>query len=179
MQAKDLLPGPQGRLQLWFRPEKNQASRRAQDLVFEPVPPEIAEHLEDYLRFARPILARGRHPVHLFFNHHGEQVTEYHLRAHQDRLVRRYAPEIFPCGLRPHRLRSIVSTDYSDRFGRRMGALLAADALVDHENTIKRYYVLRDPDPKSLQAGPKTAEATIAAAWRAAARRPFRRRPLR
>lgn len=167
MRLSDVIVGPGGHVEMLFHPNKNGRSFRAQQLVHRPLPRELASFLLAYLELARPRFCLIDGSPWLFLNPDGGQLSDYHLARAFNCLAARYAPELFPDGLRAHRMRSIVATDLVTRFGRRVGTILAADALVDHECTITRSYVLREPDPEWLQVGDASSEAAVRAAWHA------------
>lgn len=181
MRVNDLIVGADGTVAVLCRPKKNGASYRAQSQVFTNLPPELALYVRDYLDYARPLLL-GRPPTAqdpLFCNRLGRKLTAQSVGVMFKELVAAFAPELFPMGLNPHALRTLVTTDLVTRYGRKVGGNLAADALIDHASTALKSYLIREPDPARLQSGDKTQEAAVAAAYRKVFGHKFKATPLK
>ncbi len=180
LRLSDVIVLADGRLEVRIHPWKNRGSRRAREQIFQVMPPELAEHLLDYLQLGRDLLSPpGGDSPWLFFNHAGQKTTDYHIRRYQALLLEQYGKDIFPDGITIQRRRSLVATDCLTRFGWAAGLPLAARALVDAESTVAKYYVLREPDLTRLQPGEPTQAAAISAAYRAVTGRKVRATPLK
>ncbi len=181
LRLEDLVLAGDGRTLALSHPGKNGHSLRARQQVFRALPPELAQPVRDYLDHARPLIFPGLKSAKdlVFCNRRGGELSSQTVGGLLKELVDQFAPDLFPMGLTPHVLRTIVATDLAVRFGEKVGTLLAADALIDHECTTLKSYILQLPNPVPEQEGEKTQEAAVAAAYRAVHGHKFRPTPLK
>jgi hypothetical protein len=162
-----------GTIMLYFKsPVKNEDSALGCVEIREILPRALARFVLPYLKL-RNRMRCANDPKAFFVSADGQTLTAATLYHQLDRIVRHYAPDIFPTGINPHYLRHIVSTDLCVRFGMERGVGLASLALRDAEGTVRKSYVLTSNlDEYKLVRGDITRKRAIQDAAREARKQP-------
>lgn len=136
-------------------------------------PPPPMELPVELTRFFRPYDALRRSqptPLRRYLcERDGRALSPEKLRVEMDRAFTMYAADIFPFGLKPHTLRTLVATHLVACFGWEVGLQLAAKALRIHDKTVVRSYVVLDRLPLEVDLRvPPDMATTVATAIAAA-----------